>query len=291
MTLRQLELFLALVKLPHIGKVAKQVGLSQSAISIAIKSLEEFLETSLFDRINKKLILNEHGRQFFNKVEPLVMDLKECEKMFRIEHLHGELKIGVSRSIAYSVLPQILHQFMGAHEGVLLKMETKNTSEVVDLIEKAQIDLGFIEGEHTSVNVVSEVLSTDELYIVTGDEGLAAESPYKLEQLLNKRWIIREKGSGTREVFLNALGKHTEKLNIFMELDTTGGIKSVLSNKDTLACLSQFSVSNEIQYGQLYRIEIEGLRIRRYFSSLWHKNKYLSPLMKEFIAYCRIRYP
>ena len=186
MTLRQLELFLALVKTPHLGKVAAQVGVSQSAISMAIKALEEILETRLFDRINKKIILNEHGRLFFKKVEPLVMGLKECERVFKEERILGEIVIGVSSSIANYIMPQILYSFMEKHAGVSFKMETGNTLEVAALIEMGRVDMGFIEGEYNSVDVVREELATDELYVVTGDRELASKSPCPIEELLDK---------------------------------------------------------------------------------------------------------
>jgi len=287
MTLRQLELFLALAETPHLGQVASGVGLTPSAVSMAIKNLEETLETKLFDRINQKIILNEDGRHFFGRVEHLIMGLKESEKIFRDELLHGEIRIGVSSSIANYILPPMIYRFMEKYEGVTFKMETGNTREVVDLIESGRVDMGFIEGECHSVDIEKEVFGTDELYVVTGDMALAREKSYSMEELCAKRWILREKGSGTREVFLRHLGDHAKLLNIFMELDETGGVKSVLSNKDTLACLSRFSVRNELKYGLLYRLNIEGLTFTRSLYTIRHRNKYISSLLKEFISFTR----
>jgi DNA-binding transcriptional LysR family regulator len=287
MTLRQLELFLALAETPHLGQVASGVGLTPSAVSMAIKNLEETLETKLFDRINQKIILNEDGRLFLGRVEHLIMGLKESEKIFRDEHLHGEIRIGVSSSIANYILPPMIYRFMEKYEGVTFKMETGNTREVVDLIEKGRVDMGFIEGECHSVDIEKEVFGTDELYVVTGDMDLAREESFRMEELLGKRWILREKGSGTRGVFLRHLGDHAKQLNIFMELDETGGVKSVLSNKDTLACLSRFSVRSELKYGLLYRLNIEGLTFTRSLYTIRHRNKYISSLLKAFITFTR----
>lgn len=117
-TIRQLELFLALVKTPHLGKVSKEVHLSQSAISTAIKNLETTLETKLFDRSNKRIILNEDGRLFYSHVEPLIRQMSWCENIFRDAQLHGNLNIGVSTSIARSIMPRMLYRFVELHEGV-----------------------------------------------------------------------------------------------------------------------------------------------------------------------------
>jgi len=286
-TIRQLELFLALVKTPHLGKVSKEVHLSQSAISTAIKNLESTLETRLFDRSNKKIILNENGRLFFSHVEPLVRQMQWCENIFRDAHLHGILNIGVSTSIAKSILPRMLYRFVELHEGVSFNTETGNTQHVVGLIEKGTVDIGFIEGEHHCVDIQKEVFGTDELYIVTGDRELAEKKAYRMEELLDKRWILREKGSGTREVFLRHLGVFTQKLNVFMQIDNTGGVKSVLRNKNTLACISRYHVVHELEHGSLFRVRVKDMKFSRPFYIILHRKKYISGLLQEFLHFCR----
>ncbi len=286
-TLRQMEIFLELAQNPHLGKVAESISLTQSAVSMAIKSLEETLETKLFDRLNKKLILNEYGRLFYKKIEPLVKELSESENLFRDETYHGELKVGVSSSIANYIIPQIIYNFQEKYKAVAIKMETGNTQEVGILIENGKVDMGFVEGEFNSVDVVKEVLGEDELYVVAGDKNLGRDEEYEIHKLLNTKWILREKGSGTREIFLSHLGDYTKQLNIFMELDHTGGVKSVLSNKNALSCLSQYSVQKELKMGTLHRIHIKDFRFTRSFYTIWHRNKILSPMLNEFIAYAK----
>ena len=121
MTLRQLELFLALVKTPHLSQVAKDNGVTQSAVSMAIKALEERLGKKLFDRIHKRLVVNENGRYFYRMVEPLVIGLKESEAMFRDQDLVGDIRIGASSSIANYILPQIMYEFAEQFEDVRLE--------------------------------------------------------------------------------------------------------------------------------------------------------------------------
>lgn len=286
-TVRQLELFIALVKTPHLGKVSKEVHLSQSAISTAIKNLETHLETKLFDRANKKMILNEDGRLFYSHVEPMVRQMHWCENIFRDAHLHGRLNIGVSTSIAKSILPRMLYRFVELHEGVSFRTETGNTQTVVGLLEKGEVDIGFIEGEHHCVDIQKEVFGTDELFIVTGDRELAEKKAYRMEELLEKRWILREKGSGTREVFLERLGAMTEELNVFMQIDNTGGVKSVLRNNDTLACMSRYHVLSELDHKSLYRVRVKDMKFTRPFYIILHRQKYITGLLKEFITFSR----
>lgn len=290
MTLRQLELFLALVKTPHLSKVAKDNDLTQSAVSMAIKALEDTLGKQLFDRINKRLVVNENGRYFYRIVEPLVVGLKESETMFRDLDLVGDIRVGASSSIANYILPQIMYEFVEQYEGVRLEKITGNTIEIGQLIESGEVDIGFVEGDYNSTDIEREVLGKDELYVVTGDPSLVCENACKMDELLSKRWIFREEGSGTRDVFLHYMERYKKRFKPFLEVGHTEAVKSVLRNKGTLSCLSRISVMNELNAGQLFRLKIKDFKFSRSFYTIWHKNKYFSSVLQEFIYYTKERY-
>ncbi len=290
MTLRQLELFLALVKTPHLSQVAKDFGLTQSAVSMAIKSLEERLGKQLFDRIHKRLVVNENGRYFYRMVEPLVFGLRESETMFRDQDLVGDIKIGASSSIANYILPQIIYEFAELYEGVKVEKITGNTIEIGRLIEEGDVDIGFVEADYNSSEIEREVLGLDELYVVTGDPALVQEEEYRMDELLSKRWIFREEGSGTREVFLYYMEKYKKRFKPFLEVGHTEAVKSVLANKGAVSCLSRISVMNELLAGQLFRLKIKDFKFSRSFYTIWHKNKYFSAVLQEFLYYTKERY-
>lgn len=257
---------------------------------MAIKSLEDILGKKLFDRINKKLVLNENGRFFSRMVEPLVYGLKESEILFKDQNLCGDIKIGASTSIANYILPQIMFAFIEKYKGVTIEKISSNTKEVLRLIKKGEVDIGFVEGEFQTPGIQKEVLGTDELYLVTGDEALVQDHAYAMEDLLSKRWILREKGSGTREIFFSHIGNLQKRLNIAFELDHTEGIKSVLSNRNTISCLSRVSVENELASSRLFRLEVDGYRFARSFYTIWNKDKYLSSVLQEFIYFTKHEY-
>ena len=283
LTLRQLEIFLQLAKNPHLGKVAENIGLTQSAVSMAIKSLEETLDKKVFDRINKKLILNEYGRILLKKVEPQVKMLSDTENLFRSDEYIGDIKVGVSSSIANYLMPHIIFNFKERYQQAMVHMETGNTHDVIRFIEQGHVDMGFVEGEFDSIDVRHEILGDDELYVVTGDGEMDCDREYDIRELLDKKWILREKGSGTREIFLNYLGEHKNNLNVFMELDHAGGVKSILHNRGTLSCLSQYCVRKELVSGLLRPVRIKNFRFKRSLYTVWHRSKVLSPILTEFI--------
>lgn len=294
MTLRQLELFLALVKTPHLSQVAKDLGLTQSAVSMSIKALEETLGKPLFDRIHKRLVVNENGRYFYRMVDPLVIGLRESEAMFRDQDLLGDIKVGASSSIANYILPQIIYEFAEKYQGVRLEKITGNTEEIGKLIEDGELDIGFVEADYNNIEIEREVLGLDELYVVTGDKELVRDEEYNMEELLSKRWILREKGSGTREVFLHYMEtskkKYKKRFKPFLEVGHTEAVKSVLRNKGAVSCLSRISVMNELTAGQLYRLKIRDFKFARSFYTIWHKDKYFSSVLQEFIYFTKERY-
>lgn len=290
MTLRQLELFLALVKTPHLSQVAKDAGLTQSAVSMSIKALEETLGKQLFDRIHKRLVVNENGRYFHQMVEPLVLGLRESEARFRDQDLMGDIRVGASSSIANYILPQIMYEFAEQYKGVHLEKITGNTIEIGNLIENGEVDIGFVEADYNSTEIEREMLGLDELYVVTGDPDLVRDEEYRMDELLSKRWIFREEGSGTREVFLYYMKKYKKRFKPFLEVGHTEAVKSVLGNKGAVSCLSRISVMNELNAGQLFRLKIQDFKFTRSFYTIWNKNKYFSSVLQEFIYFTKDRY-
>ena len=170
------------------------------------------------------------------------------------------------------------------------KKITGNTIEIGRLIEKGEVDIGFVEGDYNSTEVEREVLGVDELYVVTGDADLVRDEEYKMDDLLAKRWIFREEGSGTREVFLDYMEKYKKRFKPFLEVGHTEAVKSVLRNKGAVSCLSRISVMNELNAGQLFRLKIKDFKFNRPFYTIWHKNKYFSSVLQEFLYYTKERY-
>ncbi|SFP20677.1 LysR substrate-binding domain-containing protein [Hydrogenimonas thermophila] len=290
-TLRQMEIFLEVAQIGHLTKVAERMGLSQSAVSMSIKELESIIGYKLFDRINKKLVLNEKGRAFAEAISPLVSKLNDIEEEFKNDENNGELLIGVSTTIADYLIPPIICQYMNSFPQVKVNLKVGNTRKIVEMIENGQVDLGFVEGNVDSTSIKQEVVGLDELIIVTGDRNLAmAQDEYYIDSLLGKQWILREEGSGTREVFLTHLGDLASQLNLFLELGHPESIKNMLiQSGKCLTCLPRISVMKELERGDLYEIKTKNLKFERQFLLIYHKDKYKTSLLSKFIYFTRMQ--
>lgn len=282
MNFRQLELFLSLAKTPNISVVAKEHYLTQSAVSVAIKGLEQELGVQLFDRLNRRLSLNSNGRLLLQNLEPVMEDFHNVLHSFEGDLLTGILKVGASSTIADYILPQILFETSDTYENVNIETTFANPQVIIGKVEHGEVDLGLVEKKIENKQLVYTRLCEDDLIIVSTDEKLAKNGPYDIEELLDKKWIVREPGAGVRDALEEYMGDRMDKLNIVLEFDHTESIKRVLHNPNTISCMSPFAIQTELDNGEIYPIEIKGPPISRYFYSVTHKVKYRTRLLDKF---------
>lgn len=285
LTLRQLEIFLNVVESGHLTNVAKSMNLSQSAVSMSIKELEGILGKPLFDRINKKLVLNEMGREFYKEINPIFKKLSDIEYEFQNAENKGMIRVGASTTIVDYLMPSIICSYMNLYPDVKITLKEGNTKKIKELLKKGEIDIGFVEGFVSDSEIIKEKIGVDELIIVTSHKDMTKSS--NIEDLANKRWVLREEGSGTREVFLDYIKGKTEPLNVFFELGHTESIKSILQNRECLSCISKIAVQKELDDGTLYQVKVKKFDCKRDFLMIYHKDKYKSVLFDKFAYFAK----
>jgi len=285
LTLRQMEIFLNVVKQGHLTNVAKGMGLSQSAISMSIKELENILGNPLFDRINKKLILNEMGRSFEKEIAPIIKKLNDIEYEFKNTVNKGIVRVGASTTIVDYLMPPIICSYMSNYPDVKIGLKEGNTQQIVELIKSGEIDVGFIEGIVNDSEIIKEIIGVDELVVVTTDTTLTKE--LSIDTLQDRKWVLREEGSGTREVFLDYIKERVDHINVFLELGHTESIKSLLMNHKCLTCISKIAVQKDIINSKLFRVPIKDFECKRNFFMIYHKDKYQSELFEKFTYFAK----
>ncbi|WP_456488436.1 LysR family transcriptional regulator [Caminibacter pacificus] len=282
MTLKELEVFYRLADKNHMVEVAKELGISQAAVSLAIKSLEKSIGEKLFERIGKKIVLNEYGRKFYDETFMCYEKLMESQKMFSKDKISGRLKILSSRSFGNFIIPKIIVNFLKRYENVKISHVIKNSSDIIKDILEAKADLGIIETEIDDVDIVKEKIGSDRLIIVSKNKKLAEKEVF-IDSLFGKKWILREKGSGTREMFLNAIGDLRKEINVFLECSEFDEIKNfLLEDEDIITCISEYAVKEEIKEKKLFEIKAKNIDLRRNFYLVYHKDKYRSKLFETF---------
>jgi LysR family transcriptional regulator, transcriptional activator of the cysJI operon len=265
----RLKVFRTVAEHLNFRKAAEHLFLTQPAVTLQIKALEEDLGARLFDRAANRVTLTAQGSRlldYANKIATLI-SAAEQEVGAQDGRISGELPLGVSTTIAQYVLPRLLGAFLDEHPGVQFALHSGNTSQVVQLLLENKLSVGLIEGPARDRGIRAEPFMQDELVLITPP----AFEPDLLsrDQLVLSSLLMREHGSGSRHVVETALEKAGLRLKSFkkvMDLDSTETIKSAVEAGLGIGFVSRWAVSKELELGALKFVHVRGLRITRHFS-------------------------
>ena len=283
-TLKQLEVFMSLAQKQKVIDVATEFNMSQSAISMSIKELEKIVGENLFERIGKRLTLNERGVLFLEQISTHIDALEKVYANFSSQKIEGSLRICASVTISNYLLPGYIDEYSRIHQNVKFSLKSANTNDVIRMIKEGIYDIGFIEDKCNDEALICKKITTDELVVVTSNKELAAVESHYIDALSDMQWIMREVGSGTRAVFLDAITP--EEINIYMEFDHTETIKKFLKlSPNYISCLPKISVEKELREGSLFELPIRGYRFDRDFILIMRKDKKVSMLVDDFTKF------
>ncbi len=167
-TLNQLRIFLAVARYEHVTRASEEVNLSQSAVSMALRDLEEALNGPLFERVGRNLKLNDRGRLLQQEASKLMHHADDIVSSLRSNQseLHGELKVGASSTIGNYLLPEIIGRFTGKYPAVNINLDIRNTEQIENRLLDYSLDLGFIEGVAHHFDIDAERWLNDQLVVI-----------------------------------------------------------------------------------------------------------------------------
>ncbi len=291
-SLRQLQIFIAICKSGSTTAAAELVSLSQSATSASLNELESLLQVELFDRIGKKLVLNENGRQILPQAMQAMDIGHSIEDQFNLNggHKKSTLHIGASTTIGNYLLPSLLSQY-SKEVSILPKIEIANTSNISIAVANFEVDFGLIEGPCHESDLMVEKWLEDELIIVSSKQHPLAiknrKSKITSKDLSNAQWLLRESRSGTREAVEQLLTNHLEKLDSAGEFSNSEAIKHGAAESLGIACLSRAAVVDQIELGKLVELSTTLPPLTRNFYIIQNKYKVISKWNQGFLEHCR----
>jgi DNA-binding transcriptional LysR family regulator len=250
-------------------KAAEHLFLSQPAVTLQIKALEEDLGLRLFDRAANRISLTPPGvrlLRFAKKIYALVCEAEQ-ELAAGDGQLSGELSLGVSTTIAQYVLPRLIGAFLEEHPRVKLILQSGNTEQIVQLLLDGKVSIGLIEGPSRHREVRTIPFMKDELVLIAPSS--FEFSRMSRDELVSANLLMREQGSGSRRVVETALEKAGIKLKAFksaMNLDSTEAIKSAVEAGLGVGFASRWAIAKELELQTLKIVDVAGLRIARSFS-------------------------
>ncbi len=287
-TLRQLEVFLAAARYENITRAAGHLAMSQSAASGALKELEQQFDVQLFDRAGKRLQINELGRALRPEAESLLEQAKAFEQALAQHTDIGQIKVGATLTIGNYLAVGIVARYMAQQPGARVHLEVANTEAITSKVLDFELDIGLIEGDYHHPDLDIMPWRDDELVVFCSpDNPLAQRSQVSDAELLAQPWILRERGSGTRQAFDRAMHGLLPQMQIALELQHTEAIKRAVEADLGLGCLSAITLEDAFRRGRLVPLTTAPKDFRRHFYFVLHKQKYRSAGIQRWLDLCR----
>ena len=289
MTLRQLEIFLAVAREKSFSLAAKKIHLSQPTLSEHISELESELGKQLFFRHGRHRVVKvtEAGRVFEQFAERAVLAVDGARQALAdLDGLaHGSVLIGASTTPGLYVLPRIVAAFRTKYPGVDVKLQIANSRAIEGRVRERELDLGIVGGH--ALRPGEECLAAgmpDELVLIVSPEhAWARRRDVAPESLVDQPLLMREEGSATRDVTERALQRAHVKFRVSMELDHTEAIKQGVMAGLGIAFVSTHAVRGEMATGRLHALRLRGLRLQRHFHVIHHEARRVTASARAFM--------
>lgn len=287
MTIRHLKIFVAVCEEGGVTKAGKKLFMAQPTVSFAINELEKHYDTKLFDRISKRMYLTEAGKKLLPYAQHITSMFDEMELEAQEWDSGSTLHIGASITIGSRLLPELIHNYKRECPPVEVTVQIDNSEKIEQAVLDNKIDIGLIEGFSHSDCLIDNTFREDELILICApNHPWAAQEYIRLEQLLEEPFLMREKGSGGREIWESAFLVHGIELKPAWESISTQAIVQAVACGLGVAVLPKLLVENQLVQQSIISRPIEGISLSRNFHIIYHKNKYLTGSVKKFIRQC-----
>jgi len=287
MNLHHLRVFHAVATTGSITAAARALQISQPAVSKQLGDLEDAVGTQLVDRLPRGIRLTAAGRALAEHAARIfgIEHTAEAELAALLGVRRGQLFIGASTTIGSYLVPRVFGAFRREHPDLQLELQIGNTAVVHDLVRRQVVELGLTEGFVTDDDLKTAVFDQDEMVAIAapGDPVLA-RAPLPAKELVALPFLMRERGSGTRQVIEAALAKKRLAIEPVMSLGSSEAVKNAVMARLGVAIVSRLVVELELATGSLVAIQLADLEIRRALHLVELRGRSRSPAASRFVA-------
>ncbi len=293
MDLWQLNIFCKVIENKSFSEAGRKIHLSQPTVSSHIKDLENHFGCRLIDRLSKEALPTKAGELLYTYARRLMAIKDEAETALAEFQgsIKGTLYIGGSTIPGVYFLPRIMGAFKRAHPDVKVSLVIGDTQKIIEEILADNLEMGIVGAETKDKRIVQNRVIEDQMVLVlAGEHKWAGQKRVALNALRQEPFIVREKGSGTRESIQRSLvqsGSSLEGFNIVAEMGSTAAVIQGIKNQLGVSILSSIAVAEEVRAGKLNMLEIEGLNLTRGFLLTRRRNRTASPLCQAFMEFIR----
>lgn len=292
MDTKQLACLVAVIDRASFSQAAEQLGVTQPAVSLAIRSLERRLGATLIDRSGRQVEPTEPGRVVYRHAQRILALEDELTRSLAdsAPGLGGMLQIGASTGPGERVLPRLLGRFHGAHPDVLVSLRVDDTDTIVDRVLDRQLELGIVGAERAHRALVFEPFLRDEVILLVPADHPAAGAVLTLDELRALPVVVQQEGSGVRAVVereLRAAGIRPRDLNVVAELGLQESAKSAVEGGLGVTFMSRLAVERDLSEGRFGVATVDGLEPGRLFYAVRASNRPSSRLVRAFLDFSR----
>jgi DNA-binding transcriptional LysR family regulator len=292
----KLRVFCAVADTKSFSKASELIHLTQPAVSLQVQAMEEVYETRLFDRSGNSINLTPAGEILYKRAKEILALYAEAQKNISeiTGSIKGSLSIGASSTIGNYLLPSIISAFKKKVPRVNIALLVSNTKTIAEKLNAGEIDIALVEGDVSKQRFAVDTLISDELVVIMSPVHPWAERRnVPATELIKEPFIMREEGSGTRQIIMKCLEDHGIKLDdlkISLVLGSTESIKSAVEEGVGISIVSAWAARQSIKYGILKAMTFKDLKFHRNFSIISPKRNYCTHTAKEFLGFLKV-YP
>lgn len=278
--------FLALCRIKSYTKTANALNLTQPAVTQHIKALEEHYGNRLFSYANKTLTLTEHGKLLYKLASTVSSDSDILTETLRNKNLSNpHLRFGATLSIAQYIMPGILKQVLSKRPNTPISMLVENTHQLLDKLEQGEIQFALIEGLFDKTAYHSELFAMEPFIGVCSKNSSLADQPVSFREIMGNSLIIREEGSGTREILEHLLQKYNLSVTSFSKVTEIGNmevIKQLVKDDIGITFLYQAAAKKELANGELKQLTVTHMDVHNELNFIFLKD---SQHASDFLAW------
>jgi LysR family transcriptional regulator, transcriptional activator of the cysJI operon len=295
MDTRQLAAFCAVVELKSFSQAADRLGVTQPAVSLQIRSLEERLGQQLLDRSGRRVEPTESGQRLYRGAQRLLALEQQLIEEVAGEpdgELRGELAIGAATGPGATVVPLLLSEFHRQNPAVRVELTISDTQTVVEAVGRRELELGIVGATPRHRSVAYEPFFRDEVVLVCPPDHAFAGKTISLEDLRGGSLIVMQEGAGVRQVLedeLRRLGKRLKDLDVQLELGLQESVKSAVEAGYGMTFISRAAVESELAAGTLATARVRGFEPVRQISLVRASGRVGTRLAEAFVAFARER--
>ena len=286
MEIRQIQTFVQAARLESFSRAAEMLGYSQSAVTVQIRLLEEELGCRLFDRMSKKISLTPQGERFLEHANRILYEMnRTLSDMNEDKELRNPLHIGTIESLCAAKLPGMLNYFHSKYPKVNMKITLNSPEKLIRMMEHNELDLIYIlDMPRWNKDWIKVMEAAEPIVFVSSVESeFAGKKNLKLQDILGEPFFLTEKNANYRQALDQYLARQSRTLEPVLEISDTEFIIKMVEKNDGLSFLPYFAVEKYIQAGRIARLNVEDVAISMYRQIFYHKNKFKTREMEEFI--------